>query len=244
MTRVNVDTDRLTEFERSRRREIKDQQIEPSRGPDPSIYEVKGIPYSFVLKRPDFDAQGAIDAFWYEEGTRQRYFYPFMKEGTVLYDVGSAYGHYSLPALALGARVFAFEPDPRYTQGLQEQVNLNGFQDRFEITEKAVADEDFRKIAFDELEDVPCVTLDSFFKKSRVKPTYIKIDVEGMEARVIQGMTKVLETKPRVFVENHLNIAVGAEVYIYTRMMELGYTFQPLRQRTSDMGWSFFEPLT
>ena len=49
--------------------------------------------------------------------------------------------------------------------------------------------------------DVPLVTIDDSFKYNRLK--LIKIDVEGMEADVVQGAKRVIETfRPVLYVEN------------------------------------------
>jgi len=46
---------------------------------------------------------------------------------------------------------------------------------------------------------VPINTLDSF----DLKPTFIKVDTEGNELRVLQGATQTLRGKPMMVIETH-----------------------------------------
>ena len=47
---------------------------------------------------------------------------------------------------------------------------------------------------------VDMVKLDSYFK---IKPTFIKIDVEGYEYEVLKGAKKILKTRPKLEIEIH-----------------------------------------
>lgn len=241
MTKVNEY--RLPEQERINRKVLREAIIAPSGEEDPDIYTKQGFAYKFKVKRPPLDAQGAVDAYYFEEGMRQKYFYPFVKKGTIFFDIGAAHGSWSLPALALGARVYAFEPDPRWGEGIINSVKINrGFVKRFRLIQEAVSDEPYENAIMDELEEVSCTTVDRFVKGSGIKPDYIKIDCEGMEGRVIVGALNTLKDKPRLLIEHHPVVAPKSENWIVKTLQEMGYWYTPLRQRTDWVSWSFWEP--
>ena len=63
-----------------------------------------------------------------EEQVRTHYYYPYIKAGDVVFDIGASFGSYTLPALALGATVFAFSPEHEYSL-ISRNIDLNGFQE-------------------------------------------------------------------------------------------------------------------
>jgi FkbM family methyltransferase len=155
-----------------------------------------------------------------------------VQPGSVVYDVGAHIGFFSLCSAALGARVFAFEPDPENAARLRRNVELNGLA--VEVVEAAAWDADgevalsggdsMRERATRPGRGVRAVTL-STFAADRPKPTLIKIDVEGAEARVLRGASIVLaEAAPVVICEIHGEGAereVRAALTSY-RLVELG----------------------
>jgi FkbM family methyltransferase len=56
------------------------------------------------------------------------------------------------------------------------------------------------------VEDVPVVTLDSYVHDHGLKPTFLKIDVEGYEGEVLKGAKKILETAPKLALELHTEV--------------------------------------
>lgn len=56
----------------------------------------------------------------------------------------------------------------------------------------------------EDLVDVPALALDDFIAREKVIPDVIKIDVEGAEAKVLQGMKRILtQGDPKIFLEVH-----------------------------------------
>lgn len=243
MTKINPY--RLSEEERINRKVLREAIIAPSGEEDPDVYTKQAFAYKFKIKRPSLDAQGAVDAYYFEEGMRQKYFYPFIKRGAIFFDIGAAHGSWSLPALALGARVYAFEPDPRWAEGMINSARINrGFTKRLTLINKAMSDEPYQHAIMDELEDVSCITVDNFVRDNgEVKPDYIKIDTEGMEGRVIAGAINTLKLKNiRLLIEHHPMVAPKSMDWIVQTLQEIGYWYTPLRQRTDWVAWSFWEP--
>ncbi len=122
--------------------------------------------------------------------------------GDLFLDVGANVGTYSVLCAALGAEVIAFEPAPDTAHLLRENVALNGFS--IEVIQAAAGSER-GETAFTRGRDavnrrdplgeatVPVVTLDSVVGARRVAG--IKVDVEGFELDVLQGLKVALEER-------------------------------------------------
>lgn len=150
-----------------------------------------------------------------------------VRPGAIVLDVGANIGAYTvLFAQWTGAsgRVIAFEPSPDSVLGLREHVRLNGVADRVEIVEAAVSSRD-GSAAFDYAGasganaivadgtaiagaiTVRTTTLDAFCDARRLRPSMIKIDVEGEELDVLRGARQTLaQPGLDVFVEFHPSI--------------------------------------
>jgi FkbM family methyltransferase len=136
-------------------------------------------------------------------------------------DVGAHVGLYAITAARTGARtVLAFEPNPRARAQLEENVRLNGCTNVI-VRPRAVAarrgvstlhvpatpDPSFSSLAagrFAEGEPirVETTTVDDEVRVLGLRPTVVKIDVEGLELDVVAGMEEtVREHRPAVLVE-------------------------------------------
>lgn len=62
-----------------------------------------------------------------------------LKPGDKFLDIGAYHGQHSIRAARLGARVVAFEPDPRSVTRLRENAVLSGVGDGVEVREQAVS---------------------------------------------------------------------------------------------------------
>lgn len=145
-------------------------------------------------------------AFWlgHYEPPVQDFLAAHVRPGDVVYDVGAYVGFFALCAAALGARVFAFEPDPGNAERLRRNAAASGLP--IEAVEAAVwEDEQGASLVPGDsgLEgrvvpggSVATVTLDAFAAR-HVAPAVLKIDVEGAEASVLRGAAGVLAATVR-----------------------------------------------
>jgi len=136
----------------------------------------------------------------------------------VFFDIGANVGAYSLVASEVaGSRVFAFEPHPASFQLLERNIELNK---RSNVTPLRVAlsaetgdalltdtpDLSTNSILAQESpnqESVPITTarLDDICGERDIRPSVVKIDVEGHELKVIEGFSKGLRRTACVLVE-------------------------------------------
>jgi FkbM family methyltransferase len=149
-----------------------------------------------------------------------------LRPGDIFYDIGANVGFFSI----LGARlvterghVYAFEPLPANAEALRCNVALNGLG-QVRIIEAAVADvtgtaelcvgsspldahlpRSPAKRTEQPTIAVDVVSIDHLANDRQVlAPSLVKIDAEGAETKVLQGMAGVLEThRPIVLCEIH-----------------------------------------
>lgn len=163
-------------------------------------------------------ARSLYRLFFGLEGRRRRkqltdFYAPLIKPGDLVYDVGANIGVYSEIFCFLGARVVAFEPVPDCVRQLRRwlpskrvtvieasvgavpgigRLHISNVRssssmsdDWVRMVENSLLSKNIRWI--NEL-DVRVVTLDDMFGQYG-KPEYVKIDVEGYEESVLDGMS-------------------------------------------------------
>ena len=142
-----------------------------------------------------------------------------IKKGENVIDVGAKIGIYSLAFskyVGLTGTVFSFEPTPDSFNILKKNKITNNLENII-IEQKAITD----KKGIEILEigefsgnnrinnncengiNVDCISLDDYFSNSNKIISFVKIDVEGLEPKVLSGMKKVLEQnfKIRILLE-------------------------------------------
>ncbi len=175
----------------------------------------------------------------------RRLYAPFVREGDLVFDVGAHLGDRSAAFAALGARVIAFEPQPRVARWLRRLV---GHNPSIVVREEAVgarsgiahlaisrrhptvstmseswrtnaegANPGFVGVRWESSIQVPVVTLDALIE-SYGTPSFCKIDVEGYEAEVLVGLSQPLAALSVEFVAGHLGVAVDC----IRRLTQLG----------------------
>lgn len=122
----------------------------------------------------------------------------YIQRSTVVYDIGGADGDTALTAakLATQGQVFTFEPDPGLLAKMERNLSLNpGLAARITVVRAFAGDQSL------EGRGMPTLRLDEFDGPA---PTFVKIDTEGAEAAILQGMVGLLATaRPVMYVETH-----------------------------------------
>jgi len=150
-------------------------------------------------------------------------FYKMAQSAQIVLDIGANTGFYTLLACTANpnARVIAFEPVPRVYEKLMEHIRINHFDDRCEAHRMAVSNfvgtaqmhipfgdlptsaslntDGFRGFS-GTLVEVPVTTVDAVMGDKPVD--LAKIDVEGFEPQVLEGMRMTLRRfRPALFIE-------------------------------------------
>jgi FkbM family methyltransferase len=144
-----------------------------------------------------------------------RFYRRFIPRGGLCFDVGANMGNRTELFRALGARVVAVEPQAVCIDALRarfgDEVTIvegvvgpaPGLADLLvasyhtlstvsrEWTEKVQASGRFAEFSWNETQEVPMTTLDALVEEHGV-PDFCKVDVEGFEREVIEGLSRPL----------------------------------------------------
>src|SRR6056300_720880 len=149
--------------------------------------------------------------------------------GEVVFDVGANVGMYSMMLASRGATVYAFEPDFLNYACLNRNIRLNNFEDQilaycvgvldfdgFSVlnSERAnPATGDSMYTAHEELnfklqpanvkhkQAIPIITLDKFCSSLSIQPDHIKIDVDGLDYKIVEGNIKTIKNVKTAIIE-------------------------------------------
>lgn len=173
-------------------------------------------PSTYPHGHTTFDEEEPVHEHWARFGA-----------GHTVVDVGACWGSYTLPALARGARVVAFEPSDDGPDIIRKSVAANGWDERMTLSTCVLWDDTPPPQAlFDDVFSrhypgtnvvARLTTLDTVLAAgARTLVDCIKIDVEGAELGVIQGGLETIRAhKPVLLVEDHEGIAPGLIVSDY-----------------------------
>lgn len=197
--------------------------------------------------------------------------YPSLFQSGHILDIGANIGYTSFvfsKALTPPYKIFAFEPEKRNLKFLKKVAQKYLFSDKLVLTAAAVGNQEGEielwqnddhhadhRIITDEFrkqltgsfqtQKTPLITIDKFLKDHQASTpiSFIKIDVQGYELAVCQGMIETLAANPQCLVEFE---------YCPSMMEALGYAAEELLQFFQDRGYFFYsinkkgllEPLT
>ncbi len=156
----------------------------------------------------------------------------FIRPEDEIADVGANIGAFVLPFSQFAKRVHAFEPIPETADHLASNLAANAIKNvtvhRVGLSNKEgklyphrAADAGSTSLTSNqEGEAVPVTTLDTLFHEGGL--SFIKIDVEGMEAPVLEGAQKLIAaSRPVIFFEiqkDNMN-AFGASFFRFTKLL-------------------------
>jgi len=195
----------------------------------------RGVLRSMRIYYGDREGRAAMD----------RLYARFIQPGDLVFDVGAHVGDRIASFRRLGARVVAVEPQPALVRTLKllygrdravaiEPIAVGRSAGMFKL--RLNLDNPTLSTASDELVRaagsapgwereswtrticVPALTLDALIERHG-RPAFIKIDVEGLEAEVLSGLTHAVPALSFEFTTIQPHVAVNA----LTRCAELGY---------------------
>jgi FkbM family methyltransferase len=176
-----------------------------------------------------------------------------MSAGDVLFDIGANVGLYSLCAARFrGVKVFAFEPESQNFALLNANVHANGLQDSVLAYCVALSDEtrfdtlyvsnfepgaschnfgeavqpDGAPLAAAFRQGCFATTLDALIASAAIPlPRHIKIDVDGIEHKVIRGAARTLADRGVASVLVEINAKRDEHWGIVDFMLEQGFRY-------------------
>lgn len=144
------------------------------------------------------------------ENQQVKHFFNQLHQDDVVWDIGACVGTYSCLAAQKAREVVAYEPHPQNASRLAENVELNDLDDQVTIrnhglgAKNTVADlaiegdsvgggrHSFRDEVSDESLSTSISKGDDLVADGASHPTVLKVDVEGFEDAVLEGLESVL----------------------------------------------------
>lgn len=195
----------------------------------------------------------AFQLFWhgghYYEPITRALLSQLIEPGDTFFDIGAHVGFFSLciGRCVPGARLFAFEPNPRNFHSLQENLKANGLTRICRCEPIAISDQDGTATLYltesdmsaslmkdFQAEDtkqigstiVETCSLDSYLKSVGVEQRMIiKVDIEGHEPAFFRGAAGTLERyRPDLVLE----VLYDLDPMIVSALKSLGYRFYPI----------------
>jgi FkbM family methyltransferase len=207
--------------------------VPPYDGKEPWELKVKGMPGIKLYLDPKDQVMTPtflVVGGWELEETA--WFLRTVKPGNTVVDAGANTGYYTVIGSRLvgdKGKIYAFEPDPTNFALLQKNVKLNGCTNVV-LEQKALSNRKGTIKLFIAVEnkgdhriyqpegesrqsiDVEAVRLDEYFKEQKRGIDVLKMDVQGAEGMILEGMAGLLEGRtdgPTIFMEFWPNALAG-----------------------------------
>lgn len=168
-----------------------------------------------------------------------------LNPGDTVLDIGANIGYYALlESKLVGTRgnVYAIEPVSSNYRMLVENIKLNHLTNvhPFNVAAGSKAGEGEIYVAskgnisslipregsaYVRKEKIRVISVDEFIKEQNIRPSLIRMDVEGYEKEIIKGMTEVLRHKPKFLMEVHPGLMSLEELTeMFSAIENAGYT--------------------
>jgi O-antigen/teichoic acid export membrane protein len=146
-----------------------------------------------------------------------------IKVGDVVFDIGSAEGYFSIFASRLNddpSKIHSFDCSAQRSWAFVKN-NFWNMGGKAQLIEAFVSDKN----------EQGSITIDRYTKLKNIKPSAIKIDVEGAEVEVLKGAREFLNThKPHLLIEVHPSFIIRKNEKALDEMVmileEAGYKFE------------------
>ena len=182
-------------------------------------------------------------------------FKSLVKKGMVVVDVGANVGYYTLLAAHLvgdEGKVFAFEPDPYNFSLLCKNIEINGYRNVIPVREAIFSKSGKVKLFLDKNNlgghslseanvdisgsiTIEATSLDDYFKNIDGKIDVVKMDVQGLEMDVLEGMTNTINQNDNLqiiteFWPMGLRNSGSSPAGFLNKLIKCGFTLHQIEQ--------------
>ena len=151
----------------------------------------------------------------------------YVKKGDTVFDIGANVGKVSLIlARQVGdaGKVYSFEPEQNNFELLKKNIEINNLKNvtplKYAVTDKnektllkvsgACTTHQVCNDTNDATQEIETISLDEYFKDQKID--FMKIDAEGSEPKIINGMKNIVKNNP------HLKFITEYEVRVMTAL--------------------------
>lgn len=185
----------------------------------------------------------------------------FLRSDDLFLDIGANIGSYTILASSeIGSRTFSFEPVPETFSALKNNVSINNSQSKVSLFNVGVGARngklfftskndsinhvviDPAKYLPDQIIEVPIISIDEILSDKNSIPVLVKIDVEGFETEVLNGMDDLLSNhglKAIIIELNGCSVQFGySDVLIHDKLINKGFmpfAYDPFKRTLLEM---------
>jgi FkbM family methyltransferase len=172
-----------------------------------------------------------------------------------IFDIGANIGYFSLISgrqVGEKGKVFAFEPAPKNFSLIRMNIEVNGFSNIIPVA-KAVSNCSGKQKLFlasdpgehslsdyvgTEFIEVDVTSVDEFVRSQNLSVDLIKMDVEGSEMRVLEGMAETIAKNPYLkiiteFSPHHLESRGCVPAAFLERLMGYGFKLHVIDEKSN-----------
>ncbi len=181
------------------------------------------------------------------ENAVTNYLEQHLKSDSTFLDIGAHIGYYTCLSASIlkDGKVHSFEVDENCHRFIEKNIKLNAFANTH-LNVVAVSDSDAGEYIRDnktpdnklsifssnsKKRKVPSIAIDDYISTHGLKPDFIKIDVEGAECKVLDGMSKTLGLSP---------LTLLVEVHVQT-LKKMGYSHDEVINTLMENGFEIYE---
>lgn len=181
--------------------------------------------HTMELSMDDFGIHKELFIYGTREPAATALVQKLLNKNDIVLEAGANIGYYALIEAPLCQHVLAVEPDVQNFSALQKNISRNNIsniscfnqalgdtngEQLFYTSEKSNWHSFYKTDAATTSVIVPMQTVDAFCS-DKPQPTVARMDVEGYELGIIQGMKKTLAAIRWLFIEVHSDIMTEAE---------------------------------
>ncbi len=223
------------------------------------IYRIVRKGEEYIFSCPNEVTRWRVETYFTKESETIEWIDTF-KEGEVFFDIGANIGLYSIYAAKKGVQVIAFEPESHNYALINKNVYLNNCKDNIMCLNIALSDKDcldylyipvlqeggalnsfgdavdweYKRFTPNYKQGIISFSLDYFLSQYLTYfPTHIKIDVDGIEPKIVKGAEKTLKDSRLRSLSIEINEDIAEHIELVDILRSNG--FSSLHKKHSEM---------